>query len=400
MIINSIDTKDISFVVQGAVDEVNTKLCLDSIRRNFPGCTIILSTWENTNIRGLTYDKIIFNKDPGSAVYNIGGTFNNINRQILSSYEGLKSVTTQYAAKVRSDLIFESPVFLTYFNKFLNYNEDYRLVKSRMIILSMYSRNLADISDGVHLQNYHPSDWFCFGYTEDVIKYYSAPLIPSIPEFSRFFLDFDKREKLPYEHAFFQHCPEQYLGAYFRGLNASQENIITLSDVSRQKDSLQFLVNNFIILDYHYSQIYCGKWKEISRDEFKVATTAVGLFFYGDFLRYYKRYCDTDYVIPDNIDKKMVRRKLRTAKEFLWRDKICGYLHKPYDICKNFAKNVFKKIFFAYRTAVRIEAAQQFHFDLLVSKLNELSYEQEHLKEEICELKNHLSHNTESELGD
>ena len=65
MIVGSIDTKDISIVVQGAVDPKNTPKCLTSIRKYLPGAEIILSTWEGTDCTGLDYDVLVLNKDPG-----------------------------------------------------------------------------------------------------------------------------------------------------------------------------------------------------------------------------------------------------------------------------------------------------------------------------------------------
>ena len=65
MIINGIDTNDISVVVQGAIDQINTPKCLRSIRKRLPGAEIILSTWEGSPIDGLDYDKLVLNKDPG-----------------------------------------------------------------------------------------------------------------------------------------------------------------------------------------------------------------------------------------------------------------------------------------------------------------------------------------------
>ena len=52
MIINGIDTNDISVVVQGAIDQINTPKCLRSIRKRLPGAEIILSTWEGSPIDG------------------------------------------------------------------------------------------------------------------------------------------------------------------------------------------------------------------------------------------------------------------------------------------------------------------------------------------------------------
>lgn len=60
MIINAIDTKDISVVVQGPIDEELTILCLNSVRKYLPDSEIILSTWKNSNIKNLDYDILVF----------------------------------------------------------------------------------------------------------------------------------------------------------------------------------------------------------------------------------------------------------------------------------------------------------------------------------------------------
>ena len=65
MIVGGIDTKDISVVVQGAVDKENTPRCLKSLRKHLPGAEVILSTWEGTNTDGLDYDVVLYNQDPG-----------------------------------------------------------------------------------------------------------------------------------------------------------------------------------------------------------------------------------------------------------------------------------------------------------------------------------------------
>ena len=41
-----IKSEDISVVVQGAIDKVNTPKCLESIRKVLPRAEIVLSTWE------------------------------------------------------------------------------------------------------------------------------------------------------------------------------------------------------------------------------------------------------------------------------------------------------------------------------------------------------------------
>ena len=65
------DTKDISVIVQGAINKNETIKCLQSIRQYLPGAEIILSTWEGSNITDLDYDNLILSKDPGAAIRNL-----------------------------------------------------------------------------------------------------------------------------------------------------------------------------------------------------------------------------------------------------------------------------------------------------------------------------------------
>ena len=63
-----INSKDISVVVQGAVDPILTTQCLTSIRKHLPQAEIILSTWEDEIVSGLSYDKVILSQAPASVI--------------------------------------------------------------------------------------------------------------------------------------------------------------------------------------------------------------------------------------------------------------------------------------------------------------------------------------------
>lgn len=408
MVINGIDTKDITFVIQGAVDKVNTKLCIESIRKYFDGAAIILSTWEKTNVKGLDADEFVFSKDPGTAVYDSSGNCNNINRQLKSSYEGLKRVKTKYAAKVRSDLIFDGYDFLRYFDTFPKYNEKYKKVKSRMIALSLYSRIASDFFFRAVINNYHISDWFLFGYTEDVLGYYSAAVIIDIKEYSRYYLEKrDYKSQLPYPLFFSKNSPEQYICSTYYGLNAEKETILSLSKSEQQKDSLLFLVNNFIILNYEYSKIYNGKWVDISRNEWSFPFSAVTLFFYGDFLRYYKRYCDKKFIIPDDIDKKIMKRKLSVLKDILWRNHLRNYRRMVWEKIKHklrFVKKVMRTILPAYRVAdatrdilLNLKNEENDRFNYLVYRANCLEEQNKKQSQQIKSLKKQIRAVTNTE---
>src|SRR5690606_17726021 len=124
------DFSDISVVVQGPVQSFQdreqepgiTQKCLESVRHYLPGSTIILSTWPNQNLEGLDYDKLVISEDPGPNIryFKRDGTpqkFNN-NRQIVSSREGLRQVSTRYAVKLRSDNFLTGSQFVYLQHKF------------------------------------------------------------------------------------------------------------------------------------------------------------------------------------------------------------------------------------------------------------------------------------------
>lgn len=75
-----IKPKDISVVVQGAINKEITPRCLQSIRTLLPNAEIILSTWEGSDVDGLDYDKLVLNKDPGAVKCDvIDNAYNNQN---------------------------------------------------------------------------------------------------------------------------------------------------------------------------------------------------------------------------------------------------------------------------------------------------------------------------------
>lgn len=399
MIINGIDTKDISFVVQGAVDKDVTPKCLESIRKNFPGSEIILSTWKGTDVSKLDFDVLVSSADPGAAICDFHSILNNINRQIVSTVEGLHKVTRKYAAKVRSDLIFDGPDFLRYFERYTAFNENYRRVKARMIALTLYTRNFYinyDHYNVIHA-TYHVSDWFIFGYTEDVVKYFSVNKIDDLPSFSRYYLDKpEMHQLLPYPHLMSKLTPEQYFGAGFFE-NKNDYTVVELSNKD-YNEHLRYLVNNFVILDYEYSHIYSGKWADRSRNEwimhpFEVAS----LVFYADFLKYYKRFCDPSLKIENDIDKKVLKRKLKVLLEVLLTLKIKNYVQSKLEQVKRhlgFVKTFMKGILPSYRAIdatgnrlMALEADERERFNYLVYRLNELDKAQIENRKELRRIK-------------
>lgn len=189
-----IDFKDITVVVQGPVQTFNdrpqepniTTKCFNSIRQLLPGATIILSTWPNQDLSGLDYDELVISPDPGANSRNqkLDGTpqwYNN-NRQIVSSVEGLKRVTTKYAVKLRSDNFLTSNGFVALQQQYPKRCEQDCFLKERVVVSDVFTRKYAK---GFPVA-YHVSDFFYFGLTEDVLALWDFPLfedfVPSAEE--------------------------------------------------------------------------------------------------------------------------------------------------------------------------------------------------------------------------
>ncbi len=180
-----IQDEDITFVVQGPVQGSDirsqipgiTQRCLESVRRYFPGATIVLSTWKNQKLDNLDYDVLLELDDPGqNTVFNndVEQRLNN-NRQLYSTHQGLKAVKTRYAVKLRSDNLLSGRQSVTLFEQYHNTNrraED-ALFESRVLTSSAFF-----ISHHRGAPNYFcKSDLFDFGLTSDLLKIWSDKLL-------------------------------------------------------------------------------------------------------------------------------------------------------------------------------------------------------------------------------
>jgi len=176
---------DITVVAQGPVQVLNgraqeegiTKKSLASVRQVLPGAKIILSTWKNQDLSGLDYDELVISEDPGANIrqYKKDGTpqYYNNNRQIVSSLEGLKKVTTKYAIKLRSDNYLISSEFVTLQKKFNKRCSKYQFLTERVVVCNAFTRKYAK----GHKVAFHLSDFFYFGLTNDLLSLWDLPLL-------------------------------------------------------------------------------------------------------------------------------------------------------------------------------------------------------------------------------
>ena len=306
----NIKNNNISVIVQGMIDKKYTKDCLQSIRKQLPGSTIILSTWENSDVSDLDFDKIIFSKDPGGYYCDKSSkTPNNINRQIVSTRAGIPLVKTEYCLKFRTDIMLNDNSFLNYFGKYDTISEPLH-VKNRILICNYHTCN-----PRVQPLPFHPSDWVFFGRTEDIKKYFALELQTKAD-----FTWFDTRKKnnrLIFPEYNAKYVPEQYL--YIKFLeNFEKLDVKAYYDASNKNIQLteEYFAKDFVILDY-------GKEFNI---EFKKYNPKGDLLFirlmsYEAWQILFKRYCLNQkninwikFIVFSNIKKWLYYLRLALVK--------------------------------------------------------------------------------------
>lgn len=308
MVINTIDTKDISVVVQGAIDKEYTPLCLKSIRKYLPESEIILSTWEGSEVDNLDYDVLGLSEDPKAKMNNtVLNLYNNCNRQLVSTQKGLEKANKKYALKLRTDALLINNSFLEYFDKFPSRNEKYKIFTNRVIVSSIYSR---EFSEETNLSmSFHPSDIYFFGLSEDIKDYFMKTKLLKDIELAKYFFKYNNL--IGYANNSWKMSPEQYLCSSWLKNKFSDIQFDDWTDFNyiNYAKGLNILYNNFIFLDLKQSGIHNQKHIQVNENSNKIN----GLITFDRFKQMYEELCDNekDY----NID------------EFsFWINNIIGYI--------------------------------------------------------------------------
>ena len=326
-------SKDITVVIQGKNEKEKTSKCLESIRKYLPEATIIFSTYENEPVQDLDYDILVESKDPGATLL-FGKMYNNTNRILTTTNDGLERVNTKYCIKMRSDLIFDSDKILNnIFQYFPKRDDKYSVFKERVVFYPLWSRKHENIANNYFiLTTFHLSDWFCFGLTEDIKNYYINCPFTNEPSYTNYYKIKSNRIQGFYDkNVCWKYPPEQWFCTNFFKKYFKEADMICSQDYSkkRMKKSNQILVNNIIIAGYNELGVYIQKdlYKNISKKthdfEFMQSDWLNGVFNQIDFMNLYKQYCDPDYIIPI---------------EYCWRDilKLTKYYEKLYKHWRKF----------------------------------------------------------------
>lgn len=308
--------KNISVVVQGPVSLYKTVNCLKSIRKFLPKAEIILSTWENSNVKDLDYDILILNKDPGAEIFTVTGQRQNQNRQIVSTKSGIKKASRLYVLKIRSDMELKGTKFLSFWKKYPMRSEKCKILTERVLINSLYTRR--PLSSTPFL--FHPSDWVMFGLKEDLLNIWDIPLAPE-PQTSQYF---KVHKNMKYDgNCLTQYHAEQYIWLSFlrkNGFQVNYENYMAFSKKLMEFSRLS-IVNNTLLLEYITEfDIVNQKYPEQMGDSETMHPV--------DWMIDYKKFCDPTFFVPWKEIKKSI---LLTSGNSL---KLNKHIHRLYERCR------------------------------------------------------------------
>ena len=247
--------REVSVVVQGPVHgrpgdppaRRVTQRALSSVRAAWPDAEVILSTWRGTDVEGLDCDVVVTNDDPGAIPINdtdCRGTLNNLNRQLVSTRNGLARATRDYAVKLRSDCLLLRPLD---FSAIAGRDRDpaWSVLEQPVLTVNLCTRH--PLKRPVL---FHVSDLFHFGRTRDLLKLWSPELVQE-PGFTRTIDPGHRPAVNAYSEGdfLFRCAPEQYLGenlvrSKFPATRLRHHSDGSVRDLFRW---LRILANNFVL---------------------------------------------------------------------------------------------------------------------------------------------------------
>ncbi len=316
MLTSAIKNTDITVVVQGAISlpdpknpsKITTEHCISSVREILPGAKIILSTWTGMKTEGLDYDILVENEDPGQNKITHPHhklRIANDNRQIRSTYEGLKRVKTTFAMKLRSDNYLANDNFKLLFGKFENRHPEYHFLKERVVTCSSFCREL----EKGGRTPFQVCDFFYFGLIEDLLDIWNIPFFPR-----------ERITNLSKWH--YRLSTEQNLWVSFLTKHTNDINCSHLLDESENniRKSHISIANNLVVAEH--STLGLGIPDRFHLKE-KVRCSFISFFRWQTL---YQKYCDENYPIKNKFlqtfslhfnrlkyyGKKITSRKIRT----------------------------------------------------------------------------------------
>ena len=280
-----IHDSEISIIIQGPIHEIFIEEIITQTRKIFQNSEIIVSTWTGSNKDLIPTDVILVqNTDPGGAqISDHPVVYDSANRQIISTLAGVKKASRKYSIKMRSDILFEHNDWLKMFNRYQKYDQNFKFLRSRVLIGSFFCVNANKIP-----LPYHISDWFFFGLTDDLIDIFDIPLLTE--ESANWF-----KGKIRNEFSYGWHCryrPEQHIWSSFikkhYKLNFDHQNDSGNNNI---EISERIFANNTLILDPQILGMKSKKHPNYLKDEMNKGYFSSNYSFH-DWLRLYRSYSD------------------------------------------------------------------------------------------------------------
>ncbi len=318
-----IDSNNISIIVQGPIIKDVTEKCLKQTRKVFKNSQIILSTWIGENTEGLIYDELILSNEPLKARFNKKDDkeVNHTNFQLVSIQNALPKIKGKYCLKLRTDAYVKSSSFLKQWDKYPNFNKNYKFFKHRILIPSVYSREAFDLT-GIPMP-FHPSDIFMFGLSEDIIDYFAKTNLMTEDELGNW--KYLHPEKAPFSQLTYRYCAEQYYCYNWAKRHLTEIVFDDWSDWSNENINIskKVLYNNFAILDYktHKISTLNVKHKNSNIKEQKIPYLITNKL----FEKRYHEFCgfngDISIVIT-GIVENTTKQTLRSIKKYIPKSEI------------------------------------------------------------------------------
>ncbi|WP_456310193.1 WavE lipopolysaccharide synthesis family protein [Serratia proteamaculans] len=300
--------QDLTIVMQGAItngSEINHEAIsnIKRVRRVFPQCEMIISTWRGSSEVEDRLKKIgsyfnccfIFNDDPGCLLKIEHGIkfISNVNRMIRSTYNGIASSKKKYVLKIRTDSYFDSGAVLNIFSAFIEndiYHRDerYSVFQHRIINCNLFARN----ARGYLPYLFHPGDIMLAGYKSDMLKMFDV-------EFANESI-FSENRRLCF-YTMMKYVPEQYIWV------KCIEKVLNKKTFSGNHEYNSFLigesekyyVNNFIPFSAHQLSFCWTKHKTHYQNKGKYS-----IYNFPDWIKLYNTHIlkiptpvNSDYVI-------------------------------------------------------------------------------------------------------
>ncbi len=176
--------QDITVVITGKSGPL-TQQVISSVRNFLPATRVILSSWKpQASSFAHLVDECLTPEEPPELWT---GHMLNANKQLVAVQSALQHVTTPLCLKLRTDTVLVNTAFLPQFTQRHARSSDYSIFEERIVISDLFTINPRRPALVKRNLSFHPSDIAMFGLTDDLRRFWSAPLLdtqPASPQFA------------------------------------------------------------------------------------------------------------------------------------------------------------------------------------------------------------------------